>query len=213
MMFSIYEEVRALKTTIDARGKACPEPVVMTKRTIESLEEETLTVVVDNRASCENVERFARSQGCHVKVGQKDEGYVLEIVKGYPCEIKPEEGLEAAKPRVAEQHVVVYIGADHMGAGSEELGRMLIRAFLKTLRKVTPRPKKLIFVNSGVKLLTEGSEAIESIKELEDLDIEILSCGTCLDYFHLKDKLRVGLVSNMFDIVSSLMEAEKVIRP
>lgn len=202
-----------MKTTIDARGKVCPQPVVMTKHALASLEEGSLTVIVDNPISCENVERFARSQGCNVEVGQRDEGYVLEIVKGYPCEMKPEEGVKAANLPAAEQHVVVYIAADHMGAGNEELGRMLMRAFLKTLKEVTPRPKKLIFVNSGVKLTLASSDAIESIKELEDLDIEILSCGTCLDYFHLKDKLRVGLVSNMFDIVSSLMEAEKVIRP
>jgi selenium metabolism protein YedF len=185
----------------------------MTKHALASLEEGSLTVIVDNPTSCENVERFARSQGCNVEAGQREEGYVLEIVKGYPCEMKHEEGVKVANLPAAEQHVVVYIAADHMGVGNEELGRMLMRAFLKTLKEVTPRPKKLIFVNSGVKLTTASSDAIESIKELEDLDIEILSCGTCLDYFHVKDKLRVGLVSNMFDIVSSLMEAEKVIRP
>jgi len=109
--------------------------------------------------------------------------------------------------------VVVYVGADHMGSGDNQLGSILIRAFLKTLKDVNPKPRKLIFVNSGVQLTTEGSDAIDSIKELEAMDIAVLSCGTCLDFYHLKNKLKVGVVSNMFDIASSLLEADRVIRP
>lgn len=202
-----------MNETIDARGKSCPQPVVMTKRALESLEEGVLTVIVDNPTSRQNVERFAKSQGCNVDVEQRAEGYVLNIVRGYPCEVGPKvepgEGTEVpVKPQV-----VVYVSADELGAGDEELGRILMRAFLKTMKDVIPKPQKLIFVNSGVKLTTEGSDVIESIKDLEALNIEVVSCGTCLDYYHLKDKLKVGLVSNMFDIASSLMEADRVVRP
>ncbi len=199
--------------TIDVRGKACPEPVVVTKRALESLKEGILTVIVDNPTSRDNVERFAKSQGCNVEVEQRDQGYFLDIVKGYPCEVTPEAtGREQSQPSPGPNGVV-YVSSDIMGAGDRELGNILIRAFFKTLKDVTPKPQKMIFINSGVKLTTEGSDVIEPIKELEAMNIAVLSCGTCLDYYHLKDKLRVGLVSNMFDIASSLMEADRVIRP
>ena len=185
----------------------------MTKRELESLEEGVLSVVVDNPTSCQNVERFAKSQGCNVGVEKRAEGYYVQIVKGYPCEVRSEsEAVETTVPS-AEPRVVVYVSSDQMGIGDEELGRILMRAFLKTLKDVTPKPQKLILVNSGVRLTTEGSEVIESIKELEGLNVDVLSCGTCLDYFQLKDKLRVGLVSNMFDITSALVKADRVIRP
>jgi selenium metabolism protein YedF len=203
----------AMSKTIDARGKTCPQPVLMTKRELEALHEGILTVIVDNTTSRDNVEQFARSQGCDVESEQREDDYFLNIVKGYPCEVSP-GGPSVQKVEVPSgPSVVVYVSADHMGAGDQELGSILIRAFLKTLKDVSPKPKKLIFVNSGVKLTTEGSDAIESIRELEAMNIDVLSCGTCLDYYRLKDKLEVGLVSNMFDIASSLMEADRVIRP
>jgi selenium metabolism protein YedF len=203
----------AMIETIDARGKPCPQPVVMTKRVLDSVQEGILTVIVDNPTSRDNVERFARSQGCDVEVEERKEGYFLSIIKGYPCEVEVGALTEEKAEASSEPHVVVYVSSDQMGMGDQELGSILIRAFLKTLKDVNPKPKKLIFVNSGVKLTTEGSDAIESIKELEAMSMVVLSCGTCLDYYRLKDKLQVGIVSNMFDIASSLMEADRVIKP
>jgi len=201
-----------VKRTVDVRGKACPQPVVMTKQALESLDKGIVTTIVDNPTARDNVERFATSQGCTVRVKQHGDEYYLDILKGSPPEtrIKPpeKEGVTTSEPRV-----VVYINSDLMGTGEEELGKILMRAFLKTLKDVSPKPEKLIFVNSGVKHTTEGSDVIESIKELEAMDIVVMSCGTCLDYYQLKDKLKVGLVSNMFDIASSLMEANRVVRP
>jgi selenium metabolism protein YedF len=202
-----------MSETIDARGKACPQPVLMTKQGLESLAEGVLTVIVDNPMSRDNVERFAKSQGCDVEIEQRKEAYFLTIVKGHPTEVSARGPAGQKAEPSSEPNVVVYVSADHMGAGEQELGNILIRAFLKTLKDVSPKPKKLIFVNSGVKLTTEGSDAIESIRELEAMNIAVLSCGTCLDYYQLKDKLKVGLVSNMFDIASSLMEADRVISP
>ena len=202
-----------MSKTIDARGKPCPQPVVMTKKELELLQDGILTVIVDNTMSRDNVERFAKSQGCDVEIEGREEGYFLTIVKGHPTGVSA-GGSPGEKAEVsAEPNVVVYVGADHMGAGEQELGSILIRAFLKTLKDVIPKPKKLIFVNSGVNLTTEGSDLIETIKELEAMNIAVLSCGTCLDYYRVKDRLKVGLVSNMFDIASSLMEADRVIRP
>ncbi len=196
---------------IDARGKACPQPVLMTKKAIEAMETGTVTLVVDSAISRDNVVRFATSQGCETAVKTKGEEFRIEVTKGK----SGSEGNENTFPAVSGEtpEIVVYVHSNTMGRGDDALGGILIKGFLKTLRDVDPKPAKLVFVNKGVFLTTEGSELIEDIKELEEMGIEVLSCGTCLDFFNMKEKLKVGLASNMFDITSALMQADKVVMP
>lgn len=198
------EQEQNMANIIDTRGQTCPQPVINTKKALNETKEEILTVIVDNVVSRDNVRRFAESQGCKVKVEEKKGEYFLNIEKGLAIE-------DESKSKKAEKvdNIVFYIKSDTMGVGDEKLGRVLMKAFFKTLVE----SKKLIFVNSGVKLTIEGSEVLEEIKELEKRGVEVLSCGTCLDYYNLKEKLRVGVISNMYDIVNSLMEADKVISP
>jgi len=196
---------------IDARGQACPQPVLMTKKTLESREEGTFSVVVDSAISRDNVVRFATSQGCETAVKTKGNEFHIEVTKG-------KGGLEKnghVSPAGSgdPSKIVVYVHSNTMGRGDDALGGILIKGFLKTLRDVDPKPAKLVFVNKGVFLTTEGSELIGDILELEEMGIEVLSCGTCLDFFNLKEKLKVGLASNMFDITSALMQADKVVMP
>jgi selenium metabolism protein YedF len=197
-----------MRNIVDVKGLACPQPVINTKKALEEIEEGILTVIVDNVAARDNVRRFAESQSCTVKVEEDNGDYHLEIAKGFSCEVE-------SKPMEAKgnDNIVVYINSNLMGVGDEELGRILMGAFLKTIIGAEPQPKKIIFINSGVKLATEGSEVLESIIEMEKKGIEILSCGTCLNFYGLKEKLRVGVVSNMYDIIESLVEADKVISP
>ncbi len=108
---------------------------------------------------------------------------------------------------------VVLIAAAQWGSGEAELGRLLLRNFLNTLKEVEPRPAAILFVNEGVKLTVEGSPLLEVIGELSTHGVEILSCGTCLDYYHLKEKVRAGRITNMHDIVTRLSNAKRVIRP
>lgn len=197
-----------MRNIVDARGLACPQPVINTKKALEEIEEGILTVIVDNVAARDNVRRFAESQGCTVKVEGKDGDYHLDIAKGLVGETESE-----SKEVKENASIVIYINSNVMGVGDEELGRILMGAFLKTMIGDEPQPRKLIFVNSGVKLATEGSEVLESILEMEKKGIEILSCGTCLNFYGLKEKLRVGVISNMYDIIESLIEADKVISP
>ena len=140
-----------------------------------------------------------------MKVEQRGSDFYLHIQKGETCEIVE----SAPKP----EKVVVYINSNLMGIGDEALGAILMRSFLKTLLDLKPLPLKLIFINTGVRLTTEGSEVIESVKALSDKGTEILSCGTCLDFYGLKEKLKVGIISNMFDIAQSLLEADRLIKP
>ncbi len=190
---------------IDCRGMACPQPVLIAKKTLEETIEGKFTIIVDNPGSRDNVERFALSQGAEVKIDQRGNDFYLHIDKKSACEV-------AASIQKTEK-VVVYINSNLMGVGEEALGAILMRSFLKTLLDLKPIPSKLIFVNSGVQLTTEGSEVLETLKTLSDRGVEILSCGTCLDFYGLKEKLKVGIISNMFDIAQSLLDADRLIRP
>jgi selenium metabolism protein YedF len=189
---------------VDARGFACPQPVIMTKKALEEMGVGMLEVFVDNEAAKENVVRLAKNLGCEVKVKEKNGDFVVEITKGEVCEVKEKE----SKAR----DIVFFISADTIGKGSDELGRILMKVFFSTLLEVTPMPQKLIFMNNGVKLTVEGSEFLDSLNKLEKKGVELLICGTCLDYFGLKEKIRVGRVSNFYEITETLLEAGKVIR-
>lgn len=189
---------------VDARGFPCPKPVLMTKEALEKIEEGIVEVLVDNVASRENVKRFAEKMGCSVEVEEEEGFYRLKIIKGYTCELP-------FKNKGEERSKVVVILSDTMGE-EKELGLILMRAFLSTLKEATVKPKKLLFINRGVFLTTEGSPVIDTLKELENMGIEIYSCGTCLDYFNLKEKLRVGKITNMYDTVEDLLNSDSVVR-
>ncbi len=187
--------------TVDARGLPCPQPVTKTKKALQEIGQGTITVLVDRPEASENVQRFARSQGCQVKVTEKDGVFSLDVTKGQTIKEKPEKTTD-----------VIFITTDRLGTGDERLGEILMKAFLNTLWDNEPKPAKMIFINRGVRLTTEGSEILDTLKLLEKDGVQIFSCGTCLEYYKLKDDLRVGHVTNMYEIVHSLMDAGKVIK-
>jgi selenium metabolism protein YedF len=190
---------------LDCRGLACPQPVVTTKKALEEMGKGELMVIVDNPSARDNVTRFAQSQGATVRVEQKGNDFYLYIEKKE--EAKPAETLHK------EEKVVVYINSNLMGVGEEALGTTLMRAFLHVLSDMERKPSTLIFINSGVWLTTEGSPVLEDLQNLSQKGVAILSCGTCLDFYKLKEKLRVGVISNMYDIAKTLFEADRLIRP
>lgn len=197
---------------IDARGKPCPQPVLLTRDALQKAAgQATLRVIVDNPASCENVTRMARSLGCRARIDRQLEGEIHLLIEPAAAQA-PEAQAEETFCGVASRNVVLVSSAG-FGEGDAELGAVLMRAFVKTLKEVTPQPVAMFFINSGVRLTTEGSSLLDDIAELERRGMEIFSCGTCLDFFGLQDKLKVGKVTNMFEVVSQLSAADRVIRP
>ncbi len=198
---------------IDCRGLACPQPVLETKKALEAQGAEEILVLVDNLSSQENVRRFAESQGHQVSITEEKGVFALRIQKG-----KRKEKAEGAggktkdRPRPASSELVVFIDTDSLGRGSEELGRILMRSFLQTLEQSDIYPQKVILINSGVKLACEGSEVLEDLQEMSAKGAEILSCGTCLDFYGIKKNLSIGKVSNMYEILNSLAQAAKLIK-
>jgi selenium metabolism protein YedF len=201
--------------TVDARGLACPQPVLETRRALEQPGGNQLKVLVDNETSRENVSRFARNQGCRVEVKDLGEQFEITIAREGQAPAEPEALMPCAIPQAqpAETKNVVYIGNNCMGKGDDDLGAKLMRGFLRTWIDATPKPWRMIFINSGVRLTTTDDEAVDAVSLLEDKGVEILSCGTCLQHFGLEGKLRVGKVTNMYEVIESLNGASKVISP
>jgi selenium metabolism protein YedF len=202
-----------MEKRIDCRGQACPQPVVETKKALEDPGAEELSVLLDSATSKENVRRFAESQGHQVSLREEAGVFELRIKKGKKEEKSPPaERKGETTPAAVSANPVLLIDADSLGRGSEELGRILMRSFLQTLEQSEVRPEKIIFINSGVKLACEGSPVLEDLQEFAAKGTEILSCGTCLEFFGIKSKLKVGKVSNMFEIINSLGQAGRIMR-
>ncbi|KAB0666240.1 sulfurtransferase-like selenium metabolism protein YedF [Oryzomonas japonica] len=190
-------------TTIDCRNLACPAPVITVKKALE--EQTELRVLLDDGAPRENVTRFARNRGCRVSEERDGAGWALTIVSsGEPAQ-------KAATTAVTGERVLL-ITSDRLGDGPEELGRLLMKNFIHTLLETSELPARMLFLNTGVLLTTEGSDVLEALEKLGGMGVEILSCGLCLDFFKLKDKLRAGGTTNMLTIAESLLSAGQAIR-
>ncbi len=195
---------------LDCRGLPCPQPVINTKNVLEEISEgEKFAVLVDNEAAVTNVTRFAEAQGHEVSVEEKERFWRLIVTKKGPG--RPTGPVTCERPEGLP--AVVVIDREGMGEGDKTLSQILMRAFLKTLKDVSNKPSTIIFYNSGIFLTLEGSEVLETIKELEQEGIKILVCGTCLDFYQAKNRLAVGQISNMYDIVETISRAGLVIKP
>lgn len=204
-----------MEKIVDCQGMLCPQPVLATRDALAAMAEGVLTVVVDNAASRSNVERFALSQGCAVTIADEGARFRLTITKASGVTAQP--GAPAAEsytcPTPAATGLIYVIPSDAMGHGDDNLGRVLLRAFLKTLGDVQPRPTKIFFYNTGVKVTATDSDLIAPLKALEAEGVAIFSCGTCLDFFNLKDDLRVGKITNMYEIMVAMVTAARVVSP
>jgi selenium metabolism protein YedF len=200
-----------VKMIVDARGRLCPEPVVMTSKAI--VKSDSITTIVDNAVAVENVTRFARSKGFTVEVEEKPDGIYLSLQKtGAPTESDVViEQASCCDVKAIAAPTVLLVSSNEMGRGPAELGERLLGVFFHTLLELAAKPKTIIFINTGVKLAVQGSRALDDLRALASQGVEILACGTCLNYFELTDKLAVGRVSNMYDIANELLGAGKVV--
>ena len=193
---------------VDAKGKPCPTPVIMAKKAMAE-GHDTFTVLVDNPTAVENLKRLADNQGFAVAVREEGGTYALDFSKGEGCSAC-EEAINAPLP-AAGGDWAVFVGRDIIGDGDRELGTNLMRMFFYTLAQEEDKPGAVLFMNAGVKLPTLDEQVAHHLKVLSDAGTEILVCGTCLNFYGLTDQLKVGAVSNMYDIVTRMQKAVKVI--
>ena len=193
---------------VDARGKACPLPVVLANKALQDRQgNEAVQVYVDNEIAMQNIRRMATTKGLELTVAEQ-EGYFVLTIDG-------EATSQEEVPMVCNtvKNTVVAITSATMGSGSDELGTLLMKGFLYALSQQEQLPKSILFYNGGASIPTEGSVSLEDLKAMEEQGVEIFTCGTCLDFYGLKDKLAVGSVTNMYSIVELLSKADHIIRP
>lgn len=191
-----------MKKTVDARKQDCPKPVIMTKKQLDSMESGKITTIVDNEVAKENVSKLIKSLGYEFSVEKTDKDYYIHVDKG---NIEREEEKE---PSSEFKDMTIAFSSNTMGSGDEKLGKILVKSFVYTVSETKPYPKTLIFYNGGVKLTCKGSEVLEDLKRLEEEGVEIISCGTCLDFLNLKEDLEIGSISNMYTIYEKLRDPE-----
>lgn len=203
-----------MKKILDARGLACPIPVVKAIQTLSDMTEGVLEVHVDNAAAVENLKRMAEGKNLSAESVQLEEQhFVVTIPVDGPVAMDDNTPLECDIPANPRSDYLVAVDTATMGRGSEELGGVLMKGFLFALTQMEQLPATILFYNGGVKLTTEGSDSLEDLRQLEQRGVEILSCGTCLNYYGLTEKLAVGGVTNMYAIVEKLTGAGRVIKP
>lgn len=199
--------------TVNAMGDNCPIPVIKTKKAMQEITgPETIEVLVDNEIAVQNVTKMAVSSGGNVtseKLGEKEFKVTIQMNGA----VAKETGEEAVCTPDCKGDTIVVIASDKMGSGNDELGKVLIKGFIFAVTQLEELPKAMIFYNGGATLTAEGSDSLEDLKSLEAQGVEILTCGTCLNYYGLTDKLEVGSVTNMYTIVEKMAEAGKIIQP
>lgn len=193
---------------VDALGQVCPIPVIRAKKALEELGEAggIVTVLVDNDISRQNLQKMATGMGYQSEFIQKEKNIIeMTIVAGEGCTLDSEE------EKAEDSGLVVAIGRDTMGEGSEELGKILLKGFIYSLTELNPPPREILFFNSGAYLTSSDSNSITDLKTLADKGTNIKTCGTCTNYYGIAEKLGVGEIVNMYDIVTTMAQAKSLI--
>jgi selenium metabolism protein YedF len=200
---------------VDTRGLACPEPVILAKKALDGAKE--VVVIADNDEAVENIRRLADKMGCAIAVARDPDG-AFRIRLTRSGETPPYEGTDlgiacGTKRREGGAPLVIVLSSDRLGRGNDELGELLMRSFVHTLLSLDPRPGMIILYNTGVRLAGRESAVIDDLRELEAAGVELFVCGTCVNYFDLKERLGAGVVSNMYDIAAAMAGAGKLVIP
>lgn len=188
---------------INAVGQTCPIPVIMTKNGLKEIEQGIIEVAVDNKISLENIQKFVKEIGYSFTTKEENNIFTISITKT----------LEPISTTSHLNNTVIVIGSDKLGIGDIILGETLMKGFIYTLTEYESLPKTILFYNRGIFLTTRNEDTIKDLKTLEEMGVEILSCGACLNFYHLENKLSVGSITNMYTILDKQMKADKVIKP
>ena len=199
---------------VNAIGDACPLPVIKTMHALQELGGAgTVEVLVDNDIAVQNLTRLAESKGCAIQTEKRsDKAYCVTLTTEGAVASTGDEANLCTVP-AAKATTVVVISADHMGDGSDELGKILLKGFLFALTQQEMLPTTVLFYNGGARVTCAGSPSLDDLRKLQELGVEILTCGTCLNFYGLTDKLQLGEVTNMYVIAEKQMQADRILRP
>ncbi|MEG2256500.1 MULTISPECIES: sulfurtransferase-like selenium metabolism protein YedF [Cetobacterium] len=192
---------------VNAIGQTCPIPVIMTKNALKEITEGSIEVSIDNKISKENIEKFSKEMGFSFTTREENGIFFIQINKTI------NETSSNSSTSNDENNTIIVIASDKMGDGETALGETLMKGFIYTLTEMESLPKAILFYNKGVFLTASNETTIKDLRILEERGVEILSCGACLNFYHLENNIAVGSITNMYNIIEKQMKANKVIRP
>jgi selenium metabolism protein YedF len=201
---------------IDTKGQLCPAPLIAAKRALkESVEGESFNLVTDNKTAFENLTRFLNDNKAIIQCTESQGVWTFTVTKTTSDVVKaePEDYCETTVSHFEKGNYVVVISSDKMGEGDEKLGQILMSTFIKALKDTDKLPEKILFYNNGVKLVTNTSPVIDNLKDLEKMGVELLACGTCVNFYSLESIIGAGSISNMFVMAEIMASTGKVIKP
>ena len=205
------------KIEVNAMGDACPLPVVKTLKALKQLDGEGAVVTsVDNETAVKNISKMAQEKGCTASVEKVSdaEWHVTVATAGAVAVADPEQdGADFCDASAGKGELVISVYTDCMGRGDDGLGHKLMKAFIFAVTQQDELPDQMLFYNGGAFLTCEGSESLEDLKSLEAQGVEIRTCGTCLNFYGLAEKLQVGEVTIMYDIAERMSKADRIIKP
>jgi selenium metabolism protein YedF len=201
---------------VDTKGQLCPAPLIAAKRALkETKEGESFIVLTDNKTAFENLTRFLKDNKADIQCSESQGVWTFTVTKTTGDLVKA-DAEEYCAPSVAhfeKGNYVVVISSDKMGEGDEQLGLLLMRTFINAMKDLDQLPQKLLFYNNGVKLATNNSPVIETLRNLEKMGVEIMLCGTCVNHYSLSSVVGAGTISNMYTMAGIMASSGKVLKP
>ena len=193
---------------IDCNGLACPMPVIKTKKYFDLEESKEAIVIVDNEVAKNNILRLAKGINLNSSYIEEDGIYKIQLSKGLiEKAIENKSNIEKEKSGLS-----ILVASNLFGNGDEKLGETLMKVYINTLAETDVLPENLMFLNSGVKLTCEGSDVLDSLSTLKNKGVNIISCGACLDFYNLKEKIKVGEIGNMYQIIEIMNTSNNTIK-
>lgn len=201
---------------VDTKGQSCPAPLIATKRTLKETQVgDSFKVLTDNKTSLDNLTRFLKDIKTKYSVEAKDGVWNLTITKltAEVTQTRAEDYCVTEIPHFSQGNFIIVFSSDKMGDGDDELGHLLMINFIKAIKELDVLPRKMVFYNKGVTLGSDESPVAVHLKEIEKMGVGILMCTTCVKYYSLEEKIRVGTLSNMFEIAQVMASAANVLKP
>ncbi len=197
-----------MSNIIDCKGMNCPLPVINTKKYFDSIDKGSSITIVDNEVAKNNIVKFAKSNGFNHDVTTEGNLFHIKITKGENME----QEVNNVKKEENKKSFTIVVGSDRLGNGDDVLGEALMKSYMFALSEANEVPNNLLFLNGGVKLVVEDSLVLDSIKKLEERGVNIQSCGLCLDFYKIKEKLAIGEITNMYAIIEIMNSSDKTIK-
>lgn len=202
--------------TVDTRGQLCPAPLIAAKKALKEVSEgESFIILTDNGTSFNNLKKFLNDNkaGIEIEEGRGEWKITVKKTSSFAYKKKAEDYCQPEVAHFEKGDFVIVVSSDRMGEGDEELGKLLIGNFIKAIKDLDKLPDKIIFYNSGVRLVVKDSANIDHLRQLEKMGVEILLCATCVNYYKLEETTGAGQLSNMYTIAEAMAKASKIIKP